>query len=342
MDFLQTKKYSVCRHPECYYLTPSPSLAQRGVLQLGLIGLDLMLSASGIPQKVEYSFVNLNRKLSGLKIRHQKVGRRIWPYLEGGTGEHVVLLHGFGADKDRLGVLGPLLRRFFHVIIPDIPGFGDHIPDWSADYGIDAQTRRFNRFIDAAGIGEFHLLGISLGGYIAGCYAARYPRQVRSLCLMDSAGFSSPLSSDALRLFNTRNRNIFLPKSGQEMQDMMNYLMHRPVQLPATLKRYWVQQVLDKLPWRQKILDDLLNSGLERMDGLAKDIKAPTLVVWGAEDRICHVSTVAHIMGKIEHCRAYIIHGCGHIPVVEFPGLVKKIYLDFLRKTMKHRFKQRV
>lgn len=149
---------------------------------------------------------------------------------------------------------------------------------------------------------------------------------------MDSAGFSSPVSSDAFRLFNTHDRNIFLPSSGEEMQDMVNFLMHRPVQLPAILKRYWLQQVLDKLPWRQKILDDLLRNGLELMDELAGEIKVPTLVVWGAEDRICHVSTVENIMGMIDHCRAYIIHGCGHIPVVEFPGLVKKIYKDFLRQ----------
>lgn len=90
-----------------------PSLARRGVLQLLLNGLNLMMNASGNPQKVEHSFANLNRKLFGMKIRHQKVGRRIWPYLEGGTGEYVVLLHGFGADKDRLGVLGLITATLF-------------------------------------------------------------------------------------------------------------------------------------------------------------------------------------------------------------------------------------
>lgn len=94
MDLLSIKKSTVCRHPKCHNLTPGFSLAQRGVLQLGLRGLDLMLRAAENPQKVEHAFVNLNRKLSGLKIRHQKVGDTTWPYLEGGVGEHVVLLHG--------------------------------------------------------------------------------------------------------------------------------------------------------------------------------------------------------------------------------------------------------
>lgn len=332
MDVLSVEKNNFCEHPHCHSLKPNPPFFQRGAQRLALKGLDLMMRLAANRESVEHTFVSLSRRLSGLKIKHQKIGNIIWPYLEGGTGEHVVLLHGFGANKDRFGVLGPSLRRFFHVVIPDLPGFGDHLPDWSTDYGIDGQVRRFKRFIDAAGLGEFHLMGISLGGYIAGCYAARHPQRVKSLCLMDSAGFSSPVTSDALRLYHGRSRNIFLPSSGQQMQDMIDYLMHRPMLLPATLRRYWVQQVLDQLPWRQKLLADLLDNSLELMDGLAGDIKAPTLVVWGAEDRICHVSTVGNIMDLIDDCRAYIIHGCGHIPIVEFPGLVQKIYVDFLRQ----------
>lgn len=267
-----------------------------------------------------------------MQIRHQKFGDTVWPYLEGGTGTHVVLLHGFGADKDRLGALGPLLRRSYHVVIPDVPGFGDHKPDWSASYGIDAQVRRFNGFVEAAGFRDIHLMGISLGGYIAGCYAARYPHRVKSLCLMDSAGFSSPVASDAMRLLHTGNRNIFLPKTGQEMQELIDFLVHCPAKLPAALKRFWMQQVLPLLPWRNKILDDLLAEGVQLLDRLAGDINVPTLVVWGAQDRICHVSTVDKIMGMIDDCRAYIIHGCGHIPIVEFPMLSRRIYMGFLRQ----------
>lgn len=332
MDTISVKDAALCRHPNCHYLTPGPSLAQRGVLRLGLKGLDLILNAVKQPAHVERMVVNLSRKLSGLKIRHQKAGGAVWPYLEGGAGEHVILLHGFGADKDRFGVLGPLLRRLFHVVIPDLPGFGEHLPDWSADYGIDAQVRRFNQFIDAAGFRDFHLVGISLGGYLAGCYAARHPQRVKSLFLMDSAGFSAPVGSDAMRLFQTRNRIVFLPGSGQEMQEMVDYLMHCPVRLPSTLKRYWMQQISDQLPWRRKIVNDLLGNGMELLDGLAGSITAPTLVVWGAEDRICHVSTVANILDMIDQCQAYIIQGCGHIPMVEFPALVRNIYVDFLQK----------
>jgi pimeloyl-ACP methyl ester carboxylesterase len=68
------------------------------------------------------------------------------------------------------------------------------------------------------------------------------------------------------------------------------------------------------------------------MDGLANSIKVPTLVVWGADDRICHVTAVDRIHSGVEDCRACIIHRCGHIPMIEYPLLFKKIYLGFLRE----------
>ena len=77
---------------------------------------------------------------------------------------------------------------------------------------------------------------------------------------------------------------------------------------------------------------DLLSGGLYLMDDLAEKIVAPTLTVWGAEDRICHISTVDTIMSKIDRCCAYILHRCGHIPMIEYPLLSGKIYGRFLRQ----------
>ncbi len=273
----------------------------------------------------------LNRWVCGMRLKRIQAGRRSWPYLDGGKGEVVVLLHGFGADKDRFGAFLPMIRRGFRVVVPDLPGFGDQQQLWDAGYDIASQIRRLERFIASLGLQRFHLMGVSLGGYLAACYAAKNTRRVRSLCLMDAAGFSSPIESDALRLFENGQRNIFLPADGAGMQLLMDYLLYRRVVLPQALRRYWLNQVLDLLPWRQKLFDDLLAGGLYLMDDLAGAITAPTLVIWGAEDRICHVSTVETIMARIDNSRSYIIHGCGHIPLVEFPFLSARIYRNFLR-----------
>jgi abhydrolase domain-containing protein 6 len=332
-DIENYDKRAACSHRSgCRHLTPRPSLVQRWMGDFLLQGLNFVLKKSEQPDVLMGELQCLNRWLCGVQTHYQKSGDFIWPYLHGGRGMPVVLLHGFGADKDRFGSLVPFLRRSFRVIIPDLPGFGDHAPNWSLCYDIDAQVERFEAFIQAIGLGRFHLMGLSLGGYLAGYYAARFPERVRSLALMDSAGFSAPIPSDAQRLFDSKRRNIFLYTDEQELLDLMDFLLYRSFRLPLTVQRYWTRQGLAQRLWREKLFADLMAGGIDRLDSLAGAIKAPTLVIWGADDRICHVSTVDRILSLIEDCRAYIIHGCGHIPMIEYPVLFRKIYMEFLRE----------
>ncbi len=317
--------------PGCFHLTPRPSMAQRWMVELFLKGLNLALKISDPPDTLMTEMLHLNRWLCGVRTRYQKSGDLIWPYLAGGKGFPVVLLHGFGADKDRFGSLVPFLRRSFQVIVPDIPGFGEHAPNWSLSYDVDAQVERLENFIQAIGLHRFHLLGVSLGGYLAGYYTVRFPKRVRTLALMDSAGFSTPVPSDAQRLFESRGRNIFLYTDEQELMELMDFLLYRPIRLPVAVRRYWMHQGLSQQFWREKLFADLMAGGLHRMDGLASAIKVPTLVIWGADDRICHVTAADRIHSMVEDCRTFIIHRCGHIPMIEYPLLFRKIYMGFLR-----------
>jgi abhydrolase domain-containing protein 6 len=318
--------------PGCAHLTPRPPFFQRRIVRLLLAGLDFALKRSADPEALMIRMQHLSRRLCGLHTRHLKSGDFIWPYLDGGKGAPVVLLHGYGADKDRFGSLALFLSRRHRVIIPDIPGFGEHPPDWSHFYGVHAQVVRLDGFLRALGLQRFHLMGLSLGGYLAGVYAARFPRRVRTLALMDSAGFSSPVPSDAQRIFESGGRNIFLYSDEREMRVLLDFLLCHPIKLPKTLLSCWARQGLSRQAWRANLFEDLLAGGAYELDRLAPSIQAPTLVIWGADDRICHVSAVARIQSLIRNCRAYIIHGCGHIPMVEYPALFRRLYLDFLRE----------
>jgi abhydrolase domain-containing protein 6 len=326
-----SSRWETCRHPRCHHLLPRPTLLHRKMAPFSLGSLDLMLRMIRSPDALIEFGRRFSRRLNGVQLRAQRVGERIWPYLEGGRGDSIVLLHGFGTDKDRFGALLLMMGRGFHYVVPDVPGFGEHRQGGAASYDIDTQVLRLERFVDAVGLEQFHLMGISLGGFMAAYYAARNPDRVSSLCLMDSAGFSSPVRADAMRRLQDDGYNIFLPMDGGGMQLLIDHLLHHPVRLPDTLKRYWLKQSLDLLPWRRKLLEDLLDGGLYILDSVASRIQAPTLVIWGAQDRIFHVTTVDTIMALIEDCHAYIIHGCGHIPIVEFPILSARIYKDFLR-----------
>ena len=313
-------------------LPAKPSVAQRWMTTLMLSGLSLMIRRAVHPEAALARLTYYNRRICGLQTRYQKSGDFLWPYLTGGSGPTVVLLHGFGADKDRFISLVPFLARSYRVVIPDIPGFGDHRENWSLSYDVTTQVERLAIFFKDLGLDRFHLLGVSLGGYMAAFYAARFPEQVHSLALMDSAGFSSPVASDAERLFRSRGRNIFLYTNEAEMIELMDYLFYRPVRLPTAVSRYWTAQGVERLAWRRKLFDDLVAGGMDLLDRLASAILIPTLVIWGARDRICHVSAVDRAVSALPACRACILDRCGHIPMIEYPVLFRKLYLGFLQE----------
>ena len=87
----------------------------------------------------------------------------------------MVLLHGFGGDKSAWVRVSRYLTPHFRMVAPDIPGFGESSQDPSAHYGIVEQVERIDAFVHSLGLGTVHLGGNSMGGAIAGVYAARHP-----------------------------------------------------------------------------------------------------------------------------------------------------------------------
>ena len=119
-------------------------------------------------------------------------------YLEGGSGEPLVLVHGFGADKDNFTRVARWLTPHYRVIVPDLVGFGEssHLPD--VDYHYAAQAQRVRAFVQALGLQRVDLGGNSMGGGIAMSYAAQHPQEVHSLWLVDCAGIAGAPPSESL------------------------------------------------------------------------------------------------------------------------------------------------
>ncbi len=74
-------------------------------------------------------------------------------WLEGGSGEPLVLVHGFGADKDNFTRVSRWLTPHYHVIVPDLVGFGESAHLRDADYRYAAQAARLHAFVLALGLG---------------------------------------------------------------------------------------------------------------------------------------------------------------------------------------------
>ena len=115
-----------------------------------------------------------------------------WPYLEGGPpgGEVLLLVHGFGAEKDHWLAYARQFSKKYRVVIPDVPGFGEATKSADLDYGMAAQAKRMDGFLQALGISRCHAAGNSMGGYILLKLALDNPARLESLTLLNNAGVS--------------------------------------------------------------------------------------------------------------------------------------------------------
>jgi abhydrolase domain-containing protein 6 len=270
------------------------------------------------------------RLWAGLERHEVQVDNHRWVYLEGGEGEAILFIHGFGADKYSWGLMLPAFKKSYRVIAPDLPGHGENSQIFSASYGVISQVKRLRRFVEVLGLDDFHLMGISLGGYIAALYASEYPQNVKSLALMDSAGVISRIPSRAWLRYKEKGTNLLLYASQEEFDEFMSLLFHNPPELPKPLKAYFIKRVSLKYEFYEKMLNDLSEESMTLLESRLPSIKAKTLIIWGAEDHIIHVSSVEKFEKGLRDSQTKIIENCGHVPHRERPQETIQVYREFL------------
>src|SRR5262247_2399498 len=141
--------------------------------------------------------IGLERLGAGFRRRTVQVDDHRMVYSEGGKGEAIVLLHGFGASSDSWNRFASRLTKRFRVIAPDLPGWGESQRKDEESYGYPQQVERLYQFLGALGLGgRVHLAGHSMGGFIASAFAARYPERVITLGLLAPHGIAEPQPSD--------------------------------------------------------------------------------------------------------------------------------------------------
>lgn len=259
-----------------------------------------------------------------------QVDEHRWVYLEGGEGETVLLVHGFGADKYSWGPMLFDLRDSYRLVVPDLPGFGESTWLASASYEADIQAKRLRRFVETLGLKRFHLAGISMGGYIAGYYASLYPESVKSLTLMDAAGVKSRIPSEALKHYREKGKNVLLYKKRQGFEELLSLLFYDPPWMPGSFKDYMVRKQRRRYDAYHKILQDIMKGGAAFLEDRLGRIEAETLIIWGLNDQIIHVSSVDKFESGIQSTQTVVLNKCGHVPYMERPEKTIQVYRNFL------------
>lgn len=247
-------------------------------------------------------------------------------YYEGGAGEPLMLLHGFGADKSNFLLVAPYLTSRYRVIIPDHIGFGESSHPAHGDYSPSAQARRLRSLAGALGIHAIHLGGNSMGGHIAMAYASIYPKEVRSLWLLDPGGVWSAPESEFQNIVRKTGRNPLMARSEDEFAGIFKFTMSDPPLIPRPMLNILAQERIRNFSLENEIFQKIRTDSIEQAIGGST---VPTLIVFGTKDRVINPAAAEILHRLMPRSNVVMMNGIGHLPMLEEPKQCADDYLKF-------------
>ena len=273
---------------------------------------------------------DLARFSAGLKRHEVRAAGHNWVYLDGGEGEAVVFVHGFGLSKDQWGAMLPALVKSRRIIVPDLPGFGETVPVGGEHYTVKRQAARLDEFVNKIGLKSFHLVGLSMGGAIAGYYSAEHPGKVKSLVMIGPFGVKSDSLSDFQKAY-ARGENPLVIKDAAGFDAAVSYGRSRPDSVPGHFKSYLAGVLSKKYDFYINAFRDEIDSeGWDMLRPHLKRIKPPVLVIFGDGDRVIDASCLDAYRKGMVNVRTALIRGAGHIAYLDSPGETIGLVRDFL------------
>jgi pimeloyl-ACP methyl ester carboxylesterase len=238
--------------------------------------------------------------------------------LSAGSGEPVLYLHDAHVPNGWLPFHARLAARC-RLLAPDLLGFGQSDrPDWLdevQDYAV-----HYLDLLDALGLARVHLVGLSLGGWIAAELAVWAAHRLQSLTLVDAAGLYLPGYEvpDLFTLSHEQTIRLLFEDSAAAER-----VLAAPETPELAARRLKGQVTLARVAWNPYLYSPKLMQRLHR-------IQAPTLVLWGERDRLFPVAMGEAWAAAIAGARLAVVPRCGHLPPVEQPALTADLLAEFV------------
>lgn len=269
--------------------------------------------------------LKMARRRAGLTEESVQIEGLKLPYLTGGHGAPLVLLHGFTANKDVFAAVAQHLTPHFTVYIPDIPGFGEATRDTNLDYGIEAQARRLWDFTQALGLKKFHLGGNSLGCWFASVLSRDHPDAVQSLWMIDAFGTTEAL--DSARRAREIGVTGLLVRSPKDNARKWGVITAGKTKLPYCLNYAMGIVGARDFEFHKKMWESI--SRERPIEASCGQLNIPTFIVYGAQDRVSPSASAKTLSLVFPRNKVDVMEGVGHIPMVEEPLRTATNYLAF-------------
>ncbi|TGK48047.1 alpha/beta fold hydrolase [Leptospira bouyouniensis] len=291
----------------------------------------ILVTVFGCASGLHKTGISIERYRSNLETKSVVVEDLVWKYTEKpGDGETLLVVHGFGGDKDHWTRFSRHLPKNIRVIAPDLPGFGESSKPEGISYTQESQAIRLQKFTETLGLTKFHIAGNSMGGGIAGIFAAKFPKQVKSLILFDNAGIKSPVPSEMQTIELSGKESPLLVKDTEDFDRLLRFTFVKPPYLPSFLKSYFAEKSVANREWNAHILKQIRKEGYV-LESKLDQIEAPCLTIWGKEDKVIHYSVMEVLKNKLKtKLETVLLENMGHAPMIEDPQLSAKLVQDWI------------
>ena len=250
--------------------------------------------------------------VAGLRLHVRDTGPKAAPA--------VILLHGLGSSLHTWEPWAQTLSQRFRVIRIDLPGFGLTGADPTGDYTDTRAIAVLSALMDALSVKRAALVGNSLGGKLAWQFAAEHPDRVTRLVLISPDGFASP-GFDYDKPPKVPAVARLLPYTLPRWMLRMNLVpaYADPSRLTdGTITRY--RDLMLAPGVREALLQRTAQVRLERPEPMLRRIRAPTLLIWGEQDKLIPFRNAQDYLKAIPNARLVSFPNLGHVPQEEDPA----------------------
>lgn len=262
-------------------------------------------------------------------------GQRVF-YHRKGSGTPVVLIHGFLVSHYAWRHVIPHLTAEHDVIAFDLPGFGESDRPTPADFRYDATgyMETVVAVLDALGLERAALVGHAIGGAIALVTAARRPERVTRLAVVDPLVYPFKLPPEVLPLL-VPGVGPILFRTLYTRGLVRRYFRNDLYRDPALVTDEWVDYVWERLnrPGGFEAAHAVVSSSSDPrpIEEALRAVRAPALIVWGADDRLFPVAHAHRLAAELPGSELALLADCGHAPPEERPDELARVLAPFLR-----------
>lgn len=309
------------------YLLAGLGAVAGGAVAWKLLGRERELAWKKFANVVPFADRSQFIEVDNVQIHYQEFGAKTDPV--------IFLIHGYIASTFTWNSAAPrLAEKGFRVFVVDLIGFGfSQKPAWS-EYTIDSQARMIIRLMDRLGIGRAILIGSSYGGGVAAVAALDYSDRVEKLVLVGA------VSNDEIKKAAI-TRLATLPVVGEVMAPFLagsktyaKFRLRNSIDvanhdLIDENRITGIMRPLQTADVHRSLILTLRNWHADRIERDAHNIKQPTLLIWGENDRIIPLRNGQTLHRAISDSRLVVFKNCGHVPHEEYTEDFLKLVTEF-------------